>query len=70
MGLAEIIDLVQKIGAPAAPVFALLWWLERGERIDAQNELKQIAKDSTVAITTVSGRIAEWVSLFNRSAPK
>lgn len=60
----ELIDLAQKIGAAGAPIFALLWWLERGERKDAQAELKAIAKDSTTALIVVEKTIDKWAALF------
>lgn len=62
MSVAEIFDLITKYGPGV--IFAVLWYLERGERIDAQTELKVIARDSTVALTAVEKTIDKWSSIF------
>jgi hypothetical protein len=62
MSPAEIFDLIAKYGPGV--IFALLWWLERGERIDAQKEVKQIAKDSIVAITNAASSSGQLISIL------
>lgn len=62
MTLDQIFEFIGKYG-PLAP-FIILWWLERGERIDAQNELKQIAKDSVIAMTKADAAIGQLISVF------
>lgn len=64
MSPAEIFDLIAKYGVGV--IFAALWFLERGERIDAQKELRQIAKDAAIAITVMEKTIAQWAAVFNR----
>jgi hypothetical protein len=61
---AEFLDLVKGLGAAAGPIFAILWWLERSERKEAHDELRDIAKDSTTAITKVDSAIGQLVSVF------
>lgn len=61
---AELIELIKAGGAVVAPIFAILWWMERDERKDAQAELKQIARDQTVATTSLEKTISQWASLF------
>lgn len=62
MSVAEIFDLITKYGPGV--IFAVLWYLERSERIDAQTEVKVIAKDSVIAITVVEKTIDKWSSTF------
>ena len=50
MSLQEILEYVKAGGGILAPIFAILWWLERDERKDSQAELKQIAKESAAAM--------------------
>lgn len=65
MSISELLEWVKGLGTAAGPIFGLLWWLERGERIDAQNELKHIAKESTTAIVATEKTIEKWTSVFN-----
>jgi hypothetical protein len=65
MSIAEILELVKGLGTAAGPIFAILWYLERGERIDAQGELKQIAKESTTAMVAIEKTVEKWTSVFN-----
>jgi hypothetical protein len=60
----ELVEMIKAGGAAMAPIFAMLWWLERGERIDSQKELKQIARDQTIAATSMEKTIGQWASLF------
>lgn len=64
MTIAEIIDFLGKYGPGA--IFALGWYLERGERIDAQKEVKIIARDSIAAITSLEKQFEKWTEIFNR----
>ncbi len=59
-------DWLDKIiaGGPAA-IFALLWWLERSNRIDLENELKGIAKDSVQAMTGLKVTVDNFANVFN-----
>ena len=51
MTLLELLEYVKAGGAPLAVVFAILWWMERDERKDAQSELKLLAKDTVTTMT-------------------
>lgn len=62
MSLDQIFDLITKYGPMS--IFAVLWFLERGERIDAQMELKSIAKDSIVAITRIDNAFNQIISVL------
>ena len=65
MTITELLEWAKGLGTGAGPIFALLWWLERGERIDAQRELKSLAKDSTTAIVAIDKTVEKWTSVFN-----
>ncbi len=66
MTIEAVFDFIAKYG-PLAP-FVIMWWLERGERIDAQTEIKQIAKDSVVAMTKAESSLGQLISVFNPGA--
>jgi hypothetical protein len=64
MTLPEILEYVKAGGGILAPVFAILWWLERGERQDSQTELKQVSEKSVVAITELKSLIGQLATIF------
>lgn len=68
--LATLLGLVQTSGALTAPVFALLWWLERAERQAVQlrleaaskaysDDLRLLNKDSTAATNAAANSIGD-----------
>jgi hypothetical protein len=64
MTLPELLEYVKAGGGILAPVFAILWWLERGERQDSQTELKQVSEKSVVAITELKSLIGQLATIF------
>lgn len=64
--LSVFLELIKAMGIAGGPVFAVLWWLERRERIDCQNVTKDLlvqtlttTSQSTFAVTTVTTIISE-----------
>ena len=51
-------------GGPAL-IFAVMWYLERSNRIDLENELKGIAKDSVQAMTGLKVTVDNFANVFN-----
>ena len=64
MTLLELLEYVKAGGAPLAVVFAILWWLERDERKDAQSELKLLAKDTVITMTKLEVGVGQLASIF------
>ena len=64
MTLLELLEYVKAGGAPLAVVFAILWWLERDERKDAQSELKLLAKDTVTTMTKIEVGVGQLASIF------
>jgi len=64
MTLPEFLELIKAGGGILAPVFAVLWWLERDERKDSQAELKQVSEKSVVAITELKSLVGQLVMVF------
>ena len=62
MTLVEAFEYVKAFGL--AGVFGVMWYLERGERIDAQAELKQVTEKSIVAITNSNTLVGQLVTIF------
>lgn len=64
MTIPELLEWAKNLGAAGTPIFALLWWLERGERKDAHDELRTITKDSITAITRTESAVGQLISVF------
>jgi hypothetical protein len=64
MTIAELLEWAKSLGAAGTPIFALLWWLERGERKDAHDELKTITRDAIIAITEAKSSVGQLIAVF------
>ena len=64
MTLIELLEYVKTAGGLVAPVFAVLFWLERDERKDAQRELKEITLNSVEAMTELKATIHQLLEIF------
>jgi hypothetical protein len=67
MTLLELLEYVKAIGVagtPLAVIFAILWWLERDERKDAQAELKLLAKDTVTTLTKLESGVGLLAGIF------
>jgi hypothetical protein len=64
MTLIDFLEYVKAGGAPLAAVFAILWWLERDERKDAQAELKLLAKDTVITMTKLETGVGQLATIF------
>jgi hypothetical protein len=67
MTLLELLEYVKAGGAPLAVIFAILWWLERDERKDAQAELKLLAKETVTTMTKLEAGVGQLASIFRSS---
>jgi hypothetical protein len=65
MTLVELMGYVKDAGGLAAPIFAILFWLERNERQDAQKELKEVAENSVVAMIELKAIVAQLSAIFD-----
>jgi hypothetical protein len=64
MTLLELLEYIKAGGTPLAVIFAILWWLERDERKDAQSELKLLAKDTVTTMTKLEAGVGQLASIF------
>lgn len=64
MSFLEILEYVKAGGGILAPIFAILWWLERDERKDSQAELKQVAEKSTAAMVELKSLVGVLATIF------
>jgi len=64
MTLAEFMEYVRAGGGLLAPIFAVLFWLERNERQDSQRELKQVSEKSIVAMIELKSLVAQLATIF------
>jgi len=65
MTIIELLEYVKAAGGLAAPIFAILFWLERNERQDAQKELKEVAENSVIALTELRAVVDQLSVIFN-----
>jgi hypothetical protein len=68
MTLVELLGYVKDTGGLAAPIFAMLFWLERNERQDAQTELREVAENSATAMVELKAMIAQLSAIFDHRA--
>jgi hypothetical protein len=64
--LVEFLGYVKEAGGLAGPIFAVMWWLERGERLDAQKELKTIAAESVRALVEFRAIANQLTTIFGK----
>jgi hypothetical protein len=56
---------VKDAGGVGAPIFAILFWLERNERQDSQKELREVAENSATAIVELKAMVAQLSAIFD-----
>jgi len=67
MTFPEIFDYIKQAGVPGV---LLIWlWLERGERISAQTELKQVSEKSILAISEMKSLVGQLTAIFKPNGP-
>jgi hypothetical protein len=62
----ELIEWVSKAGAVAAPIFMYLWWVERGERITAQEKNEAMGERTITAMVEFKALLQAVIDMFNR----
>ena len=65
MTLADLLAYIKDAGGLAAPLFAILFWLERSERQDAQKELREVAESTVVAMAELKAIVSELSLIFD-----
>lgn len=60
----EFLEIVKAGGAALSPFLAMLWWLERAERIREHEEHKVVARDMVVAMVKTESALAVLRDLF------
>lgn len=61
----DLVHLVTSGGAAIAPVFMILWWLERDERRSAQAELKTVTERVIAAMIETKSALGTFGSILN-----
>ncbi len=64
MTFVELMGIIKDAGGLAAPIFAVLFWLERDERKDAQRELLEITQNSVAAIGEIKAMLNQLSDIF------
>lgn len=60
----ELFDAIKAGGAAIAPFLAILYWLERAERIKEREEHKTVARDMITAMVKTEATLATLGQLF------
>ena len=63
--IIELLGYVKAAGGLAAPIFAILYVMERGERIDAQTELKDVTKEAVATMVELKSMVGQLIMIFN-----
>ena len=66
----EISALLGSGGAAAAPIFAFLWWLERGERLEDREQQRTWEVKQLDALNEVKTALATLAAIFNSRGGK
>lgn len=61
----DLVKYIQTAGGPVAVIFAALYWLERGERQDAQKELKDVAEKSINSMNEAQRVLGQMANIFS-----
>lgn len=61
----DLVKLATDLGGATAPIFALMWWLERSERIDNNKLNEDRAQRRDAALTEVRLALATLAAIFN-----
>jgi hypothetical protein len=64
MTIVEFLAYVKEAGVLIAPVLAVLYWLERDERKDAQKELRDVSEKSITAMIELKAMISQLSVIF------
>jgi hypothetical protein len=70
MTLMDFIEYVRAAGGLAAPLFAVLYWLERDERRDAQKELRDVSMSSVQAMGELKAMVSTMSDIFDPNRRK
>jgi hypothetical protein len=60
----ELMELIKAGGAAIAPIFAVLWWLERQDRTALQGKLDLMTERVIVAMTETKSSLQTFSSLL------
>ena len=60
----DMLEYVKAAGGLAAPIFAVLFYLERSERQDAQRELREVSEKSVVAMIELKSLVSQLAMIF------
>ena len=65
MGWQDIMEVIKSAGSAAGPIFALLWWLERSERLEDRKMNEERSQRRDAALSEVKLAIATLSAIFN-----
>ena len=63
--LQTILSVLHDSGVAAGPIFGLMWWLERSERLSNKKEQKELNAKRDEALNEVKIALETLASLFN-----
>jgi len=60
----ELFEALKAGGAAITPFLAILWWLERSERLKEREEHKTVARDMITAMVKTEATLATLGKIF------
>ena len=60
----DLMDMIKAGGAAMAPIFAVLWWLERSDRTALQGKLDHMTERVIVAMTETKATLLAFSNLL------
>lgn len=60
----ELFEALKSGGAALVPFLAILWWLERAERLKEREEHKTVARDMIAAMVKTEAALSAFGKIF------
>jgi len=60
----DLLELIKGGGVAIAPFLALLWWMERAERLKEREEHKTVARDMITAMVKTEATLSTLGKIF------
>lgn len=58
------IEIIRGLGTASGPVFAVLWWLERKERIDCQKTTKDLLVQTLTTVSNAANSVEAMTKMI------
>ncbi len=67
VSISQILVVLKQAGAAAGPIFGLLWWLERSERLADRKLFEERAQKRDAALNELKAALLSLTAIFGSS---